>query len=134
SSRGQAYASEQGLKPPRPSERVKSWTDFHPDLDAASRLGNTRSRCGDIDLLSLRFDAFEFSKFIKFVIVRAVELVDVVIGKSPAAGSGRPWFRQNLRIVDGDLNDEVVHGRTRVALDHMQLIAVEPSVRHDERS
>jgi hypothetical protein len=38
----------------------------------------------------LRFDVFEFSEFFEFVVVRAVELVDVIVGQGPAARSGGP--------------------------------------------
>src|SRR5438874_4672715 len=68
------------------------------------------------------------------MVVRAVELIDLVVGQRPTAQGGRPWLRQHLRIVDRDLNHEVIHRRTGVALGDMQFVAMKPPIRHDEGS
>ena len=68
------------------------------------------------------------------MVVCAVELVDLVIGQRPTARGGCPWLRQHLRIVDSDLDDEVVHGRAGISLNHVQFVAMKPTVGHDKRS
>src|SRR6266850_3076270 len=85
-------------------------------------------------LLLLRFQPLEFFQLLELMVVRTVELIDLVVGQSPTARGGYPGLRQHLRIVDSDLNHEVVHGRTGIALDDMQFVAVKPPVGHNKRS
>ena len=60
-------------------------------------------------LLSLGFLRFEFFELLEFTIVCAVELIDVVAGERPTARSRHPGLREYLGILNGDLNDQVVH-------------------------
>src|SRR2546428_6868575 len=69
---------------------------------------------------------FEGLVLLHFLVVRAVVLFQIFVAERPLPGSGGPRLRQNLGVLDGNLIDEIVFARTREALNHVFLIAMEP--------
>src|SRR5206468_4886843 len=87
--------------------RLKIWGRTH-DSDESERVSDPRRS----SIFPASAPVLSVLELLQFLVVRAVELVDLPVAQRPTVRGGFPWLLQHLRIFHGDLDDEVVHGRT----------------------